>query len=162
MLTKVVCRSIASGFGSGYSPLLSGTAGSTALILVWFATFGWGLYSSALSFWLVTLGLTAAGLIAAHFCVAAEKPHDEHGNKKKIDPGYIVIDEWVGMLIALYGVLPHEYIKILIAFVLFRAFDIVKPGPVRSLEGLPREWGIMADDVAAGFLALLVRIICGI
>lgn len=154
--------SVASGLGSGYAPFLSGTAGSAALVAVWLLTYQSGVYTSLDSFIITALCLTIIGTIATRFCVSTEQEVDQHGVKRKIDPGYVVIDEWVGMLIALYGLLPQEYIKILIAFVLFRAFDIVKPGPVRWLEKLPREWGIMADDIAAGFLALGVRLVCGI
>lgn len=73
--------------------------------------------------------------------------------KGKEDPGEIVIDEVVGMWIALYG---HEPAFFVPAFGLFRILDIVKPFPVRNLERLPGGFGIMADDVAAGLFANLI------
>ncbi len=71
------------------------------------------------------------------------------------DPGFVVIDEVCGQFIALIGA-PLEWKSLLAGFILFRAFDIVKPPPLRRLERLPDGWGIMLDDVAAGLYALLV------
>ena len=69
------------------------------------------------------------------------------------DPGRVVIDEIVGMLITLVFLVPSA--KTLIAgFLLFRFFDIVKPPPIRLLEKLPGGWGVMMDDVLAGIYAL--------
>lgn len=73
----------------------------------------------------------------------------------KKDPGIVVIDEVAGQLIALIAV-PFGWKTFLSAFILFRAFDIVKPPPVRQLESLPEGTGIVLDDVAAGIYALLV------
>ena len=71
------------------------------------------------------------------------------------DPGRVVIDEIVGMLIAIAFLTPS--IKILFTgFILFRLFDIFKPPPVRLSEKLPGGWGVMADDVIAGIYAHLV------
>ena len=71
------------------------------------------------------------------------------------DPQFVVIDEVAGQLIALIGV-PLAWKTFLAGFILFRAFDIVKPPPVRQLERLPEGTGIMLDDVAAGIYALVV------
>lgn len=73
------------------------------------------------------------------------------------DPGHVVIDEVAGqwMTLAFSRVnLSH----LLAGFLFFRLFDIVKPWPARQLERLPRGWGIMLDDVAAGVYALLVML----
>jgi phosphatidylglycerophosphatase A len=76
------------------------------------------------------------------------------------DPGHVVIDEVAGQAIALASAplfIPMSGWKYaLAAFILFRAFDIIKPPPVRQLERLRAGWGIMMDDVAAGLLALLL------
>jgi phosphatidylglycerophosphatase A len=69
------------------------------------------------------------------------------------DPQFVVIDEVAGQLIALIAV-PLAWKSFLAAFILFRAFDIVKPPPVRQLEALPQGTGIVLDDVAAGLYAL--------
>jgi phosphatidylglycerophosphatase A len=69
------------------------------------------------------------------------------------DPQFVVIDEVAGQLIALVAV-PLAWKTFLASLILFRAFDIVKPPPVRQLERLPEGTGIMLDDVAAGIFAL--------
>jgi phosphatidylglycerophosphatase A len=69
------------------------------------------------------------------------------------DPQFVVIDEVAGQLVALVGV-PLAWKSFLAAFILFRAFDIVKPPPVRQLEALPEGSGIVLDDIAAGLYAL--------
>jgi phosphatidylglycerophosphatase A len=71
------------------------------------------------------------------------------------DPQFVVIDEVAGQLIALTAV-PLAWKTFLAGFILFRAFDIVKPPPVRQLERLPEGLGIVLDDVAAGAYALAV------
>ena len=70
------------------------------------------------------------------------------------DPGCIVWDEFVGLWITLLF-LPEGLYWLLVGFVLFRLFDIVKPWPVSWLDrNLSGGLGIMADDVAAGLMAL--------
>jgi phosphatidylglycerophosphatase A len=71
----------------------------------------------------------------------------------KKDPQIVVIDEVAGQLIALIAV-PFAWKTFLAAFIIFRAFDILKPPPVRQLEALPEGAGIVLDDVAAGLYAL--------
>jgi phosphatidylglycerophosphatase A len=71
------------------------------------------------------------------------------------DPGFVVIDEVTGQLISLIAV-PLAWKTFLAGFILFRAFDILKPPPVRQLERLPEGSGIMLDDVGAGIYALAV------
>jgi phosphatidylglycerophosphatase A len=70
------------------------------------------------------------------------------------DPGPVVIDEVVGMLVSLLF-LPGTWPVILAAFLAFRIFDIVKPWPAGRLEHVPGGWGVMADDVMAGIYANL-------
>jgi phosphatidylglycerophosphatase A len=73
------------------------------------------------------------------------------------DPGQVVIDEVVGQLIACapltrWGT-PIPIPLWIVSFLLFRLFDVWKPGPIRRIQDLPGGWGIMADDVAAGVVA---------
>jgi phosphatidylglycerophosphatase A len=68
------------------------------------------------------------------------------------DPQIVVIDEVAGQIIALIAA-PLAWKTFLAGFILFRAFDIVKPPPVRQLERLPEGTGIVLDDVAAGIYA---------
>ena len=74
---------------------------------------------------------------------------DEENNS---DPSKVVIDEWVGMWIALL-MIPNEWLWLGIAFILFRIFDIVKLYPANRFERLQGGWGIMMDDVVAGLYA---------
>ena len=77
----------------------------------------------------------------------------------KKDPAIVVVDEVAGQMIALLSgpFWLHTWWSILTAFLLFRAFDIWKPYPIRKLENLESGLGIMADDLAAGVYALIVN-----
>jgi len=140
-------RLIATFFGIGYLKPGPGTWASLATVLLW----GWlGEY-----FELVTR-ITAAGIIAIAVALlgipAATRVARASGQK---DPGYVVIDEVAGQMIALIAV-PLRWQSLLASLILFRAFDIIKPPPVRDLEKLPEGTGIVLDDVAAGLYALMV------
>jgi phosphatidylglycerophosphatase A len=71
------------------------------------------------------------------------------------DPSFVVIDEVAGQMIALIGA-PLRWKTLLAGFILFRAFDILKPPPLRRLEKIPQGAGIMLDDVGAGLYALAI------
>ncbi len=71
---------------------------------------------------------------------------------KQVDPSCAVIDEVLGMGVAMVAI-PHQWPFIVMAFVLFRLFDIWKPYPIHRLEKLPAGWGIMTDDLLAGIYA---------
>lgn len=73
----------------------------------------------------------------------------------KHDPGYVVIDEVAGQMLALVAV-PLRWKTLLAGFILFRVFDVIKPPPVRRLERLRGGTGIMLDDLGAGLYALIV------
>ena len=72
-----------------------------------------------------------------------------------IDPGPVVIDEVIGMLVTLAFV-PVNLTGAIVAFVLFRLLDVVKPWPARRLEHLPGGFGVVLDDVMAGVYGNLV------
>jgi phosphatidylglycerophosphatase A len=93
---------------------------------------------------IAALVTTAIGIPAATI-VARESGRE--------DPGYVVLDEVAGQWIALIAIRP-DALHAILALVLFRIFDIAKPWPVRRLERLHGGTGIMADDLAAGVLAL--------
>ncbi len=134
---------IATGCGSGYLPKAPGTWGSLVGVLLWF-------FFHRLSpshYGLIVAVLFIVGTIAAG---AAEKIIDHP------DPGLVVIDEVVGQMIALAAA-PFHPLFIILGFVFFRFFDILKPFPVGWLDShIHGGLGIMLDDVAAGFYALLV------
>jgi phosphatidylglycerophosphatase A len=73
----------------------------------------------------------------------------------RTDPGIIVIDEIVGMLLT-FAYLNVGFGSLVFGFVLFRVFDIIKPYPARACERLPGGWGVMADDVVAALYAQAV------
>lgn len=80
----------------------------------------------------------------------------------RTDPGQVVVDEVVGQMITLL-LLPHAtWVWLLGGFLLFRAFDIVKPFPARQAERFPRGWGIMMDDVIAGVYGLAMLGVIGL
>ena len=134
---------IATGGYSGYLPKAPGTWGSLValplnLLLIHLSTKGY------------TVSLGIIFLVAVYTAGAAEKIL----NRK--DPGAIVIDEIIGMLITLIAV-PAQPLYWLIAFLLFRLFDIIKPWPVSwADQRLNGGLGIVMDDVLAGGYAWLV------
>ncbi|MBA2746443.1 MAG: phosphatidylglycerophosphatase A [Flavisolibacter sp.] len=71
------------------------------------------------------------------------------------DSNKVVIDEVLGMLVSLF-MMPVKWPYLLIAFILFRFFDILKPLFIRSAEDLPAGWGVMTDDLLAGIYANII------
>lgn len=135
---------IATGFGSGYSPVAPGTAGTLvaiplAAVLAPLAVASPTLYLLTLAA-SIALAIWSAGLAAVGF-----------GLK---DPGQIVIDEVVGLFLTM-AFLPATWTNLAAAFLLFRLFDIVKPPPCRRAETLPGGVGIVTDDLLAGIYANL-------
>jgi phosphatidylglycerophosphatase A len=97
------------------------------------------------------VAIALAALVTLVGIPAATRVARASGTK---DPQSVVIDEVAGQLIALIAV-PLAWKTFLAGLILFRAFDIVKPPPVRQLERLPEGAGIVLDDVAAGIFALV-------
>ena len=76
------------------------------------------------------------------------------------DPGWIVVDEAAGMLLALAGLsVGASFWGVLIAFGLFRVFDILKPWPISWADQQKGAFGVMLDDIVAGALAALALIL---
>ncbi len=138
---------VGSFLGIGLMGKGGGTVASAATVALWWLAAQYLsptslLYATAAGALITTLlGIYVADVIAR-----------ELGKK---DPSEVVIDEVAGQLIALIAV-PVDWKYALASLILFRAFDIVKPPPVRNLEALPGGVGIMLDDVAAGFYALAI------
>jgi phosphatidylglycerophosphatase A len=127
----------------GHVPVAPGTAGSAlALVLLWAVR----LTESAIVEVALVAALAAAGIWSAG---VAER------HLGRTDPGVVVIDEVVGMLITLL-LLPVGLTGACIGFVVFRLLDIMKPWPARRFEALPGGVGIMADDVMAGMYGYLI------
>jgi phosphatidylglycerophosphatase A len=147
-IVRVVSNWISSGFGSGYALVAPGTWGSAAALVFWWLTHRIGAivsFSDRLALLVVTI---VVGTVAVRLSI----DHDP----TEIDPGWIVIDEWAGLYLALLAVSPGQWWWLVCAFVLFRVFDAVKIGPVAWAERLPGAYGIMADDLVAGFLTAAI------
>jgi phosphatidylglycerophosphatase A len=134
---------IASGFGSGLSPVAPGTAGSLAALLPWLALRDliWPAY-----FGVVALAF-ALGVWACQWVVRALRIDD---------PGVAVWDEFVGQWLALAPLLwlPSTGWSVAAGFILFRIFDIAKPWPVSWADKkVSGGLGVMLDDVFAGIYA---------
>jgi phosphatidylglycerophosphatase A len=147
--------SIATFFGAGLLKPGPGTWGSVAAVLLW-AAFAWLAHPSPLTLLIALLvGIALTLIFGIPAATIVERESGRH------DPQFVVIDEVAGQWITLLFS-PADWRHALIALVLFRLFDTVKPFPVRRLERLPAGWGIVFDDVAAGLYALgiasLVRI----
>jgi phosphatidylglycerophosphatase A len=137
---KMVWRAIASFFGLGFFPVAPGTLASLAVILLY-------------KFLIYTLGLTCVVILLSLLLILGVAAAASYSSElKKTDPRQIVIDEAAGQLLVLLAVSPN-WTLLMIGFLFFRFFDIVKPFPIRKLEGLPGGWGIMADDIAASLMA---------
>jgi phosphatidylglycerophosphatase A len=76
-------------------------------------------------------------------------------SSKQTDPSLVVVDELAGMLLSFY-LLPLSWLGLLVGFLLFRLFDIIKPFPCRQAERLHGGTGIMLDDLIAGLYTHLV------
>lgn len=142
---NVVARLIATGLGSGYSPIAPGTAGSAVGLLL---------------FWpLSRLDATAQVAVTAAVVLAGVAAASHLARRLGIeDPGVVVIDEVAGMWVTLLF-LPLTAFTAVTGFLAFRVMDVLKPYPARQLERLHGGWGIMADDLMAAVYAnLLVRI----
>jgi phosphatidylglycerophosphatase A len=126
----------------GYFPIAPGTVGSAAGLVVYLLVW-WG--QSPLLEVALIVGLFAAGVWAG---TTAERYFGG------IDPGPIVLDEVVGMLITL-AFIPVGLSGALAGFILFRFFDVVKPYPANRLERLHGGLGVMADDAMAAVYANL-------
>lgn len=128
---------IATGFGTGYAPVASGTFGTLVGILVV------GLISAVNP--LVYMALTVALLWVGIKCSDYAETYFQ-----KSDAGEIVIDEIVGYMVTMYLV-PVSIKSLIIGFFVFRVMDIVKPWPAKQIDqGNMGGLGVMLDDVAAG------------
>jgi len=143
---------IALGFGAGLSPIAPGTVGTLMALPI---------------AWLLNAHAGTGGWIAAIIVAAVVGTWSAHVTARDLgvaDHGGIVIDEIAAFLLVLFFAGPNP-LRIAIAFVLFRAFDILKPPPIGEIDrSMKNAFGVMADDfVAAGYtlivLAVALRVI---
>ncbi|HEY3173806.1 MAG TPA: phosphatidylglycerophosphatase A [Thermoanaerobaculia bacterium] len=148
---------LATGFGAGLAPIAPGTAGSAlGLAAAWLLARG--VSPSHMPSVVAAVGLLMSGLLISVAGVPVVGRAAAALGRK--DPGCIVLDEIAGQFLAC-GIVPlFEYPSPRVAaavwlasFLVFRLFDVWKPGAIRAWQSLPGGWGIMVDDVAAGVLA---------
>ena len=135
---------LASGFGSGLSPVAPGTAGSLAALLP-----AW-LYCEYLPFniWVTVIVILLAFILGCVICQNAGRQLGVH------DHGALVWDEFVGQWLVLLVVTP-TVVNWLLAFALFRLFDIWKPWPIGYFDKkVSGGFGVMLDDVLAAIYAM--------
>lgn len=138
-----LAKVIASCVLIGYIPVSSGTITSLIAMITLF-------YLPTFSILTSIVAINFLFLVGA---VASERVTIE---MKQKDPSYIVIDEWFGMWLSLF-LLPKNIYLYVIAFVLFRIFDIFKPRPISFIEKtVPGGLGVMLDDACAGFFTFII------
>jgi phosphatidylglycerophosphatase A len=131
---------ISTVLGVGYAPVAPGTFGSAAGLVVW---------------WLLPVSPLVQGLaIVTIFIVGSWSGTVAERQFKRTDPGQVVIDEVLGMLMTLF-MNPVGWAGAVFGFLLFRAADIIKPYPANRLERLHAGVGVMADDAMAAVYANL-------
>lgn len=136
-----ISKLLATGFYSGYSPIAPGTAGSLVGLAIYLIP---GFENTIL----LSVVIVLTFIIGIFTSKQMEQALGE-------DPPPVVIDEIVGMWISLLF-LPKGFFIAVVAFFLFRIFDIIKPQPARLVEKFKNGWGIMLDDVVAGVYANIV------
>lgn len=141
---------IATSFGLGFIPVAPGTFGAAGgLAVAW-------LLSIIVDSYFIQQWVLAVLTIAAYFAGvwSCNVLHKEWGK----DPSKVVIDETVGFWISIF-MLPVTWQNYLVAFVLFRFFDIAKPLGIRNIDKMNNAHSVMLDDVAAGVMAnILIQI----
>jgi len=140
-LSSAVIKAVTSVCFVGFLPVMPGTFGSAAGIACFYLyKDNWGLYFFV-TFLLAVMGFMLSGKAEKVFC--------------KKDPRYVVIDEVVGMMVALAFV-PYRISLVVAGFFLFRLLDTLKPYPAFRLQNAHGSLGIMADDIVAGIYTNIV------
>lgn len=138
---------IASGFGVGFSSIAPGTVGAILATCCWL---GLSLLFPAFYMWGITMALILFFVIGGIWSANRLQPYWGE------DPSQVVVDEMVGMWISLLIVPAGKIEYVLMAFLLFRFFDIVKPLGIRKMERFPGGVGVMLDDVLSGVYSFIV------
>lgn len=134
-------------FGAGCLPAAPGTWGSLFSLFL--------IYPIALEFG--TPGLLTAVIVGSALTIWAADAGESRWGK---DPSRMVIDEFTGQTLVFFfvpfsGFLDHDIPLLLAGFILFRIFDIIKPLAIKRLQHFPSGFGILLDDLLAGFYALI-------
>jgi phosphatidylglycerophosphatase A len=139
----IFVKSIATCLGIGYIQKGAGTIAALFCCLLWYL-----LEIGETGWYVQLLSIVILFFIGVW---SSSQVEDAWGH----DSNRIVIDEWMGMSVALFLV-PFTWINYLLAFILFRAFDIAKPFYIRKAEGFPGGWGVMLDDLLAGIYSVVI------
>jgi len=131
---------LALGFGSGAAPKAPGTCGTLVAVIIY-----WPLSQLSPEHYLLMLLVTS--VMGIYICGQTAKELGVH------DHGSIVWDEFVGFWITMFAA-PVGWVWVVVGFVLFRFFDIIKPWPISWIDkNITGGFGIMLDDVIAGVMA---------
>ena len=141
MKINFIERMLGSGFFTGYIPFASGTFGSLMAIAIYLIP---GFENPTILLSLISF----FSIIGIHLGNKFEKVYGK-------DPSQCTIDEMVGMWITLLF-LPKYIWFILIAFIIWRILDIIKPFPANIVEKIKGGWGIMLDDIIAALYSLIL------
>ena len=137
---------LATGLYIGYLPIAPATLASILSVIIWFFLIHYKAFYVILSIILFITGIIVS---------------NELSKTMGKDPRPIVIDEYASLLLPLYFT-PIRILPLIITFVLFRLFDVLKPFPLRRLEKLPGGLGIMLDDLGAAIYTTIMIIIVSI
>ena len=144
-MITLVALAVASAFGVGYMPLAPGTWGSAVGLALWFFLPASPTVQGVVILTLFVVGSWSGSVAERHF--------------GRTDPGQVVIDEVMGMLITLF-LNPVGWKGAIVAFLFFRVADVIKPFPANRLERLHGGVGVMADDaMAAVYANLALRLV---
>ncbi len=145
---------IASGLGSGYAPVASGTFGSAVGVALLYG------FNTLLSHYNI-IGYTSIGfnlLLALVFTFVGVWSIKHVHNIWNHDDGKIVIDEIAGMAVTMLAI-PLDWRYYILGFFIFRFFDILKPFGIRKIDMKSGDWSVMLDDILAGIYSWLVLVL---
>ena len=131
-------------FFSGNSPVAPGTAGSFSALLFWWL-------------FLPSYEVRLVFLILFIFISCFTISFDLQLNNIK-DPQYIVIDEVIGLWIALFFIPSNDFINMILAFIIFRLLDILKPSIINRVQNIKGVSGVLLDDIVCGFITSMLLI----
>lgn len=139
---RILANIFASGLGTGYASAAQGTLGSLLLVVLWY----FFMPARKSVEWVAALAMNLVSVPLSHWGEKMWGP----------DPGRVTVDEFAGQAIVLAGI-PRKPLYFLVAFLLFRLFDVFKLPVIRKqIETLPGGWGVTLDDTAAGVLGRVV------
>ena len=149
-----VARLVASVGGVGYSRLAPGTVGSLVAMGLGVGIISLGSDLSLALAMAVVLGFWSCGVVVkSPKANGKSTKNGESTDPQLADPQWIVIDELCGQWLVLLAVAdPHNPWELLVAFLLFRLLDILKPPPICWAERFKGGIGVMADDLVAGII----------